>query len=63
MSSHLADDADHWRKRAQELRHLAEIMNRMKPKEMVLRLAEDYDRIALRAEERAKESQKRAQPH
>jgi hypothetical protein len=62
MSSHLADDADHWRKRAQELRHLAEIMSRMKPKEMVLRLAEDYDRLALRAEERARENEERALP-
>ena len=63
MLSHLADNADHWRKRAQELRHLAEIMSRVKPKEMVLRLAEDYDRIALRAEERAKESGERASRH
>jgi hypothetical protein len=61
MSSHLADNADHWRKRAEELRRLAEIMSRVKPKEMVLRLAVDYDRLALHAEERANESEGRAQ--
>lgn len=55
MSSQLADNADHWRKRAQEHRRLAEIMSKKKPKEMVLRLAEDYDRLALRAEQRARE--------
>lgn len=63
MSSHLADDADHWRKRAQEHRRLAEIMSNVKPKETVLRLAEDYDRLALRAEERVKESEERALRH
>jgi hypothetical protein len=63
MPSHLADNADHWRKRAEELRRLAEIMSRVKPKEMVLRLAEDYDRLALHAEERAKESEGRAEVH
>ena len=63
MLSHLVDNADHWRKRARELRHLAEIMSRVKPKEMVLRLADDYDRLALHAEERAKKSEERALPH
>jgi hypothetical protein len=62
MPSHLAENADHWRKRAEELRHLAEIMSRVKSKEMVLRLAEDYDRLALRAEERSRESE-RAPPY
>lgn len=56
MSLHLADDADHWRRRAGELRQLAQIMSRVKPKQMVLRLAEDYDLLALHAEERTKES-------
>ena len=63
MSSHLADNADHWRKRAKEHRRLAEIMSNVKPKEKVLRLAEDYERIALRAEERARESEERALRH
>ncbi len=58
MLSHLAENADHWRKRAQELRHLAGIMTRAKPKAMVLRLAEDYERLAMRAAARAKESER-----
>ncbi len=62
MSSHLADNADHWRRRAQEHRQLAEIMNKLKPKEMVLRLAEDYDRLALRAEDRARRSEEKREP-
>ena len=62
MPSHLADNADHWRKRAGELRRLAEIMSRVKPKETVLRLAEEYDRLASRAEERTKKSGKAQAP-
>jgi hypothetical protein len=58
MSSHLADNADHWRKRAGELRQLAGAMSRVEPKEMVLKLAEDYDRLALCAEERTSGSKK-----
>jgi hypothetical protein len=54
MSSHLADNSDHWRKRAGEMRRLAQIIVRPKPKEMVLRLAEDYERLAKQAAERVK---------
>lgn len=54
MSSHLADNSDHWRKRAGEMRRLAQIIVRPKPKEMVLRLAEDYERLAEQAAERMK---------
>jgi len=63
MSSHLADNSDHWRKRAGELRRLAETMIRANPREKVLRLAEDYDRLAQRAEERCKESDGATTPH
>jgi len=54
MSSNLADNSEHWRKRAGEMRRLAQIIVRPKPKEMVLRLAEDYDRLATQAAERAR---------
>jgi hypothetical protein len=45
-------DATHWRDRGEELRVLADEMSDAEPKEMMLRLAEDYERRAQQLEGR-----------
>jgi hypothetical protein len=49
-------DPMHWRGRADELRALAEPMSESVSKQMMLRMAEDYERLAQTAEQRAKDS-------
>ena len=44
------DDPKRWRRRAQKARVLAERMNDEKSKKLMLRIADDYDEIAVRAE-------------
>jgi hypothetical protein len=45
------NDAKHWRDRAAEMRALSDMMSDLEPKAIMLRLAEDYDRLADKAQE------------
>jgi hypothetical protein len=47
-------DPKHWRERAQEARIIAESMNDAESKQRMLGIAKDYERLAERAESRAK---------
>jgi hypothetical protein len=48
------DDARWWRDRAEEMRIVAEGMKSEDNKQTALRLAADYDRLAMHAERRAR---------
>jgi D-serine dehydratase len=50
------DDAEHWRRRAEEARPHADQMNDEKSREMMLGIAVDYDRLAARAEVRSRKT-------
>jgi hypothetical protein len=53
MISHFINEPDHWRARAEEARILANQMNDSESKDAMLRIAQDYERLAKRAEHRA----------
>jgi hypothetical protein len=53
MPSRLVDDPEHWRDRATEMRDLLDAITDLDMKSKVLRLADDYDTLAERAEDRA----------
>jgi hypothetical protein len=52
MPTFFLDDPEHWRQRAEEIRTLADDMKDEVSKLMMLQIAEDYERLAKRAEER-----------
>jgi len=52
MADHLINDPNHWRERAKEARVHAEQIADPESKKMMLRIAEDYEKLALRAEQR-----------
>jgi lipopolysaccharide biosynthesis regulator YciM len=50
----LIHDAEHWRKRAEEARRLAERMMDLESRRVMLEIAKSYDELAARAETRNK---------
>ena len=54
MPASSINDPEHWRARAEEMRRLAENINDAATKEMMLRIARDYEKLAARAEERSR---------
>lgn len=53
MSAHGINDANHWRDRAAEMRVLSGEVNDPQAQRMMLKLANDYEKLADRAEDRA----------
>jgi hypothetical protein len=58
--SDLLNDVQHWRNRAEEARTLAAEMHDEVARAQMLAIAEGYDRLAERAEERTKSNQPKA---
>jgi hypothetical protein len=53
MSDHSTNDPKHWLGRAKEARAIAEQLDDPEAKRTMLATADDYERLAKRAEERA----------
>jgi hypothetical protein len=49
----MLDDVQHWRWRAKEVRKIAALMNDPVSRGRMLRIAQDYEQIALRAQWRS----------
>ena len=52
MIGHFINEPDHWRARAEEARTLANRMNDSHSKDAMLCIAEGYERLAKRADDR-----------
>ena len=67
MPTSFINDPKHWRERAEEMRALAQSVKDEASQQAMLRIADDYDRLAVRAEHRASggedaDTKKRATP-
>ncbi len=56
MPATFINDPKHWRARAEEIRALADQMSDETSRQMMLRVASDYERLAERAEQRMRGS-------
>jgi hypothetical protein len=56
VSDSILDNPEHWQERAEEARSIAEQMSDPDSKRMMLRIAEDYERLAAHARRRMKRS-------
>ena len=56
MASSFIYDPEHWHQRAEKMRRLAEEMKDAATKEKMVRIARDYETLALRAKQRSKGS-------
>jgi hypothetical protein len=54
MPASFVNDPDHWSGRAEEARTLADAMSDQVSKRMMLKIADDYEELAKRAEVRVK---------
>jgi hypothetical protein len=57
VPSHLLDDVQHWRDRVKKSRVLAEQIDGAPAREMMFRIAENYERMAEKASRRQDEGQ------
>jgi predicted Rossmann-fold nucleotide-binding protein len=57
------NDPKHWRERAEEARTVADELTDSDSKRRMLRVAEDYEELARRAERRLKQQQQQQQRH
>jgi hypothetical protein len=58
MTNNLRDDPKHWRDRAEKARVHAEQMSDPESKRTMLGIAESYERLARRADQRLRDSEK-----
>ena len=55
VSNSILDNPEHWQERAEEARSIAEQLSDPESKRMMLRIAEDYERLATYAGRRKKD--------